>query len=93
MKVDSERLRMFASAMDDAGAAVDGLDVIGTGAPLAGSAAAAACEQAAEFVEGAYLRVADRMHRMAGIARGNADDYDVTEAEFTASLAGMGGVG
>ncbi|WP_137725571.1 hypothetical protein [Prescottella subtropica] len=91
MKVDSAQLRAFAAATDDAGAAIDALDVIGAGARLSGSATAAACEQAAEFVEGAYLRVADRMRAVAAIARGNGDDYDVAESEFTASLTGMGG--
>ncbi|MGW9565179.1 hypothetical protein [Prescottella equi] len=91
MKVDSARLRAFASMMDDAGAAVDALEVIGPGVRLPGSAAAAACEQAVEFVEGAYLRVADRMRQMAAIARGNADEYDVTESDFTAHLAAMDG--
>ncbi len=34
MKVDSAQLRAFASTMDDAGAAVDALDVIGPGVVL-----------------------------------------------------------
>jgi hypothetical protein len=91
MKVDSAQLRAFASTMDDAGAAVDALDVIGPGVGLPGSAAAAACVQAVEFVEGAYLRVADRLRQTALIARGNADQYDVTESDFTTRLAAMGG--
>ncbi|EGD25307.1 hypothetical protein [Prescottella equi] len=92
MKVDSARLRAFASTMDGAGDAVDAIDVIGPGVRLPGSAAATACNQAVEFVEGAYLRVADRLRQMAVIARGNADEYDVTESDFTARLGAMGGV-
>ncbi|NKW35314.1 hypothetical protein GS942_26190 [Rhodococcus hoagii] len=88
--MDSAQLRAFASTMDDAGAAVDALDVIGPGVGF-GSAAAAACVQAVEFVEGAYLRVADRFRQTAVIARGNADQYDVTESDFTTRLAAMGG--
>ncbi len=90
MKVDTAHLRAFASAMDDVGAAIDALDAIGPGTAMPGSAAALACDQATEFVEGAYLRVADRVRQMATIARGNADDYDVTEADFTGQLAAMG---
>ncbi|NKS01208.1 hypothetical protein GS528_08855 [Rhodococcus hoagii] len=93
MKVDSAQLRAFASTMDGAGEAVDALDVIGPGVRLPGSAAAAACDQAAEFVEGAYLRVADRLRQLAEIARGNTDGYDVTESDFTAQLGALGGVG
>ena len=92
MKVDSAQLRVFASTMDGACDAVDAIDVIGSGVRLPGSAAAKACDQAVEFVEGAYLRVADRMRQMAVIARGNADEYDVTESDFTARLGAMGGV-
>lgn len=56
VKVDSAQPRAFASTLDDAGAAVDALDVIGPGVGLHGSAAAAACDQAVEFAEGAYLK-------------------------------------
>jgi hypothetical protein len=90
MKVDVAHLRAFASAIDDVGVATATLNAIGPGSQPPGSAVALECDQATEFVEGAYLRVADRVRQMAAIARGNADDYDVTEADFTGQLAAMG---
>ncbi|TQF65780.1 hypothetical protein FK531_20335 [Rhodococcus spelaei] len=90
MKVDTAALRAFASAVDDAGTAIDAIQAIDTGTALPGSTTGPACAQATTFVEGAYLRVADRMRRMGTIARGNANEFDVTESEFTDRLGSMG---
>lgn len=94
MKVNPDELRAMAVALDMAGQTIDDLDVrticSSAGSSLAGTSLSQACSQAGEYVEGAYLRMAGRMWRMSGVAKGTADSYDVTDEDFTHKLDEMG---
>ena len=90
LEADVEQLNALAGLLDRAGQAVDGLDVrTAEGAiaeALPGSGLPEVCAQAGMFVEGAYLRVADRLRRIATITRHNAEAYMGTDEEFGQQL-------
>jgi hypothetical protein len=48
------------------------------------------CSEAAEHVEGAWLRMAQRCQTFSDICKGNAGNYEVTDTEFRDRLSEMG---
>ncbi|TQF65841.1 hypothetical protein FK531_20410 [Rhodococcus spelaei] len=76
------------------GESIDDIDVRNSirtsGDFLPGSDVAAALDEAGEFVEGAYLRMAQRARRIAAIAKGNARDFEVTDDAFRTQLTAVG---
>lgn len=95
MKVDPDQLRALATSMDDIGGKVDALDVRTKADAIAGvlpgSVLGASCATAAEYVEGAWLRMAMRHKRISNLCKGSAGTYEVTDTEFSAELDKMGG--
>lgn len=94
MKVDPEQLRALAAALGDVSSAVDGIEVrpqcdaVVDAVP--GTDLGSVVAKAGELVEGAYLRVAQRIDQISQIAQGNARNYDVQENEFLERLSAMG---
>lgn len=89
-----ELLLAMQVAFDELAEKIDALDAI-TGLSridkaMPDSAISRAADNAGPFVEGAYLRVAERLRDMAEIAGANAADYTATEDEFAARMAAMG---
>ncbi|NLE78064.1 MAG: hypothetical protein GX610_00505 [Rhodococcus sp.] len=93
MKVDPEELRALAGVLEGVSSAVDAIEVRtqcdAVAAAIPGTDLGAAAAKAGEFVEGAYLRVADRISQISQIAQGNARNYDVQEGEFLERLTAM----
>ncbi|MFI9404746.1 hypothetical protein [Nocardia sp. NPDC052316] len=75
------------------GTEIDNIDVrtgaAGLNAALPGSDIPRAIELAAEFVEGAYLRVAERMRDVATKSTDAANNLQVTDTQFADLLHGM----
>lgn len=95
MNVDPNELRSLAASMYEAGSAIDEIDVRGlidgAGDFMPGCDVPAATRQAGEYTEGAYLRVAQRARRIAAICRGNASDFEITDEDYRAKMAAVGG--
>jgi hypothetical protein len=94
VKVSRELLLGLQVVFDEIGEKIDALDAISgldrIGDAMAGSAIARAADNAGDFVEGGYLRVAERLRDMAEIAAANAEDYTATEDDFAARMTAMG---
>ncbi|WP_329414668.1 hypothetical protein OG563_18195 [Nocardia vinacea] len=86
LKADIDQLNTLASVLDGVGNDIDNLEVRTAAGYLAdalpGCAIPQACAQAAEFVEGAYLRVAGRMRQVAVLTRDCAKNLNMTDTEF-----------
>ncbi|TLF93671.1 hypothetical protein FEK35_29290 [Nocardia cyriacigeorgica] len=94
MKVDPDQLRALAATMDDTGGKVDALHVRtkadAVAGSMPGSPLGATCATAGEYVEGAWLRMAMRYKRISNLCKGNAETYEVTDADFRDKLNEMG---
>ncbi|EME15618.1 hypothetical protein G419_24069 [Rhodococcus triatomae BKS 15-14] len=94
MKVSRELLLAVQRAFDEVAEKIDALDAISglsrLGTAMPDSAIARAADNAGPYVEGAYLRVAERLRDMAEIASANATDYSATEDDFAARMAATG---
>ncbi|UGT40914.1 hypothetical protein LTV02_33900 [Nocardia yamanashiensis] len=92
-KVDIDELKALASTVTSVGEEIDKIDVRTTGdqigSALPGIAVGASCAKAGEYTEGAWLRIADRMRKLAGIVNQCADDVRVTDVEFKNRLDAM----
>ncbi|EME22362.1 hypothetical protein [Rhodococcus triatomae] len=97
MQVDPEQLRVLAAGMYESGETIDDIDVRtmidGAGDFLPGCGVVSAVREAGEFTEGAYLRMAERARLIAFVAKGGANDFEVSEDEFRADLGAIGAAG
>ncbi|WP_067655958.1 hypothetical protein [Nocardia harenae] len=97
LHADIEQIRILAGKLGEAGDRIDGVDVrtsadaLGSALPdqSAPSVLAQALGQAAEFVEGAYLRAADRYRQVGTACVVCADRAETTEEEFAGRLAAL----
>lgn len=80
--------------MYDVGETIDDIEVRGfintAGDFMPGCDVPAALEEAGEFIEGAYLRMAQRARRIAAVAKGNAHEFEVSEDDFRSRLNSLG---
>ncbi|MGX1811848.1 hypothetical protein ACWIGI_39525 [Nocardia sp. NPDC055321] len=92
-QVDIDELKALATTVTSVGDEIDKIDVRTNGdligAALPGIEIGAACARAGEYTEGAWLRVAERLRRLAGIVDQCADDVRVTDAQFKNRLDAM----
>ncbi|MEC3958321.1 hypothetical protein VMT65_35180 [Nocardia sp. CDC153] len=92
-QADIDELKKLATTVSSVGDEIDNLDVRTTGDTLGdalpGIAIGAACSKAGEYTEGAWLRIAERMRKLAGIVNQCADDIKVTDTEFKNRLEQM----
>ena len=96
MNVDPEVLRRFTAALSEAGVVLREIEVpprfATSVAAVPGTDVGAASGDAATATTGAVLALVGRMDSVAAVAAGAAQNYEVTEADFTAGLAALGGV-
>lgn len=99
LEADVARIHSLATTLRTAGDRIDEIDV----RTSAGSTAAAlpdglggggsgippAIAQAAEFVEGAYLRAAERYRQVAALCTQCADKLETTDEQFAGTLAAL----
>ncbi|UGT41154.1 hypothetical protein LTV02_35295 [Nocardia yamanashiensis] len=93
LEADIQQLRALTVQVNTAATAIDGIDVRTSGNAigelLPGSGLGPVCAQAGEFIEGSWLRIAQRLQKLSGIVTTAADDYQVTDEEFAKRLAAM----
>lgn len=95
MKVNTDQLRKLATTLNSTADAIDAVDVRSDTSGIAGalpgcSDVSRACVQGGEFTEGAYLCLAGRQRRMAGITTDNANNYQATDERYATELGAMG---
>ncbi|GAB0102539.1 hypothetical protein JMUB6875_15070 [Nocardia sp. JMUB6875] len=92
-QADIDQLKTLATTVTSVGDEIDNLDVRTTadtiGDALPGIPIGAACSQAGGYTEGAWLRIAERMRKLASIVNQCADDIKVTDTEFKNRLEQM----
>ncbi|KZM75517.1 hypothetical protein [Nocardia terpenica] len=90
LQADIDQLTKLAGTLDTIGGAIDGIEVRGKDNEVAvampGSTVWRACIQASENVEGAYLRVAERMRGVAGKVRECGKSLAMTDEQFAAKM-------
>lgn len=95
LKVDTGQLRKLASKLNETADKVDAVDVrtkanaITAALPGAPEISRAAT-QGGEFVEGAWLRLAQRQRRMASISTECANDFECTDEKYRDKLTALG---
>ncbi|MFF2551023.1 hypothetical protein ACFVUS_08480 [Nocardia sp. NPDC058058] len=90
LKADIEQINALATVLDGAAAKIDALDVRGASTSIAGALPGTplgeACEQGAEYIEGAWLRVSQRIAEVAGAMRQSAAGVSATDESFRGRL-------
>ncbi|MFG1784490.1 hypothetical protein ACGFIU_18785 [Rhodococcus oryzae] len=90
LKVDPEMLRKFGDAVSGASDSIAGLDVsspfVDSQQALPGTQFGDACVAGFEATAAALRNVCTRLVAISEIAHGTANNYDVSEADFTAKL-------
>lgn len=99
LQADIDQIRTLAGKLRDAGTKIDDMNVRTGADGLAaampdyandpGSGIPQAVAQAAEFVEGAYLRVAERYRQVATLCVESADRLETTDQEFAGTLSAL----
>ncbi|MFC8530680.1 hypothetical protein [Nocardia sp. NPDC057227] len=93
LEADIQQLRKLATVVAEVGAEIDRIDVRTTGTAvrtaLPGCAIAAACATAGEYIEGAWLRVSWRLTELSTLLVSCADNYAMTEDDFTRKLRSL----
>lgn len=93
LTADIPQIRALVTTVDDVSTQIDALDIRTHGAALAnafpGSEIGAACAQAGEFTEGAWLRVAQRFHGISTAMTDCANQIDATDEDFKKALDTM----
>lgn len=99
LEADITQIRSLATKLNTAGDRIDEIDVRtsadSTAAALpdglggSGSGIPPAIAQAAEFVEGAYLRAAERYRQVATLCTQSADKLETTDDQFANTLAAL----
>jgi hypothetical protein len=94
LQADIEQLSALAGKLTATSESIDRLTVLDPGEytvvdALPGCPLTSTCTQAGRAIEGAYLRVADRMREVAEKVRGNAANYRATDDTFAASMRGF----
>lgn len=89
-KADIDQLNTLAKTLDDAGNAIDAVDIRSALSAVRSALVACdivqVCDQTGEFIEGAYLRVAERERAIAAKVRSCATDYAMTDDTFKKEL-------
>ncbi|MFC7449690.1 hypothetical protein [Rhodococcus daqingensis] len=90
MKVDPEMLRKFGDAVSGVSDSIAGLDVsspfVDSQQALPGTQFSDVCVDGFEVTAAALRNVCSRLMTISEIAHGTANNYDVTETDFTAKL-------
>ena len=93
LQVDIDELRKLATTVTSVGEEIDKIDVRTNGDKVGesfpGVEIGAACAKAGEYSEGAWLRIAERMRKLAGIVNQCADNVQTTDQEFKNRLEVM----
>jgi len=95
VQVDPDALRAWASWLDGLSHTIGDLGegvTVGHGAAIPGTELGGTLEQTREQIKGVLSSFASRPAEMADIARGNGDNYDLTDDAFAAKLDQMGGL-
>lgn len=94
VRVDPEALRGFAGKLEtEAGAitALDSTDALAAAAgALPGTGFGAPAQRAADLTASCLQRASDRLTTVAGLLRTDAGTYEMSESDFTATLATVG---
>ncbi|MFB7724446.1 hypothetical protein [Nocardia sp. NPDC056100] len=89
-KSDIDQLNTLAVTLENAGNAIDAVDIrsalSAVHAALVACDIVQVCDQSGEFIEGAYLRVAERERQVAAKARECAAAYAMTDENFKKEL-------
>ncbi|RDI62855.1 hypothetical protein [Nocardia pseudobrasiliensis] len=90
LKADVDQLNTLAGTLEEVGNAIDAVDIRSAVArvreALDGCDIVAVCEQAGEFIEGAYLRVAERERAIGSKIRTCASDFAMTDENFKKAM-------
>lgn len=90
LQTDIDQLNRVVTLLDGVSSAIDGLDVRTSAntlkSSIPGCAVIAECILGAEYIEGAYLRMAERLRQVSRLTAASAANYQVTEAEFQRRL-------
>ncbi|MBF6333357.1 hypothetical protein [Nocardia transvalensis] len=90
LKADVDQIKALAGTLDDVAAKVDALDVRtpakGVTGALPGTPLGAACDQATEYTEGAWLRVSQRIGQVSSTMKQTAESLSATDADFKKRL-------
>lgn len=90
LTADIPKIRNLVTTIDDVATQIDALDIRTQVAGLAnafpGSDLAAACAQAGEFTEGAWLRVSQRFNGISTAMTTCANNVEATDDDFKKSL-------
>ncbi|GAD83972.1 type VII secretion target [Nocardia asteroides] len=93
LQVDIDELRRLATTVTSVGAEIDKIDVRTNGDKVGeafpGVEIGAACAKAGEYSEGAWLRIAERMQKLAAIVNQCADNVQTTDQQFKNRLEEM----
>lgn len=89
-QADIDRLNALSTTLQNVAAAIDGIDVRTASksidSALPGTTLGAACDLAAEYAEGAWLRVSQRTGQVATAITTVAADVKSTDDTFAASM-------
>ncbi|WP_280478086.1 hypothetical protein [Nocardia asiatica] len=93
LQADVDQIRALADKLLAAGGAIDSIDVrtsaAGLHSAVPGSDIPRAIELAAEFVEGAYLRVAERLREVANKSKDAAGNLQTSDQQFAQMMHAM----
>ncbi|CCF61903.1 hypothetical protein GV791_04835 [Nocardia cyriacigeorgica] len=95
VKVDPDALRAWAQWLDGLSDSIEQMaaDVtVGFGASIPGTDLPSTLNDTRERIKNTLSSFASRPAEMAEIARGNGDNYEITDDSFAAKLQGMGGL-
>ncbi|MCM6778190.1 hypothetical protein NDR87_32380 [Nocardia sp. CDC159] len=89
-QADMDQLNSLAGKLEEVGNAIDAVDIRTALAKVREALVACdivpVCDQAGEFIEGAYLRVAERERSIATKIRTCATDFAMTDQNFKKAL-------
>ncbi|MFI1465442.1 WXG100 family type VII secretion target [Nocardia carnea] len=94
-KVDPDALRAWASWLDGVSEEFTQISddvTVGYGAKFPGTGLEAVLNETRDSIKGALNSLSSRATEMADIARGNSENYEITDVDFSARLDGMGGL-
>ncbi|QIS18900.1 hypothetical protein [Nocardia terpenica] len=93
LKADADQIKALATTLDDVAAKVDAIDVRTPSKPitsaLPGTPLGAACDQATEYTEGAWLRVSQRIGQVSAAMKQTAQSLTATEEDFKKRLTDL----
>ncbi|WP_431969586.1 hypothetical protein [Nocardia sp. bgisy134] len=92
-EADIQQLRWLVSTVDSVAAEIDKIDVRTNGnkipEALPGCALGPVCVQSGEFIEGAWMRISERLQRLSSIVNLSTTVFQTTDEEFELRLKAM----